>query len=307
MKVSAHITGNHVAPYSPFSPSGADIAGILSGRKRCTAFHTLKGRPVGPGRMNFSLSFFLLFLLSSFLPLAAQPSGPDTPPADTTFAPVAGDSLSLADSLALADTVQPELRVGLFGGLISTTAAVKELPLEPQRRTGMHAGVRAEMEFGYPIYFLVEFEYAQKGIRSSYTLPSGPVVEEDFLLDYLDVPIMYRVGIPVAERFSLSAGFGAHVSFLLSRNRILRIADLDSSSSIDRGLEKFDFGLEGRVGGELRFSPEWGLTADFRYLHGLQNILILEPNRTDNRSWKSRSLFFSAGVMYRLQRSIREL
>lgn len=304
MKVSAHITGNHVAPYSPFSPSGADIARILSGRKRCTALHTLKGRPVGPDIMSCSLLFCLLFLLSSVLPLTAtaQSSGPDTP-----FTLIAGDSLSLADSLALADTVQPELRVGLFGGPISTTAAVKELPLEPQRRTGLHAGVRAEMEFGYPIYFLVEFEYAQKGIRSSYTLPSGPIVEEDFLLDYLDVPIMYRVGIPVAERFSLSAGFGAHVSFLLSRNRILRIADLDSASSIDRGLEKFDFGLEGRVGGEFRFSPKWGLTADFRYLHGLQNILILEPNRTDNRSWKSRSLFFSAGVMYRLQRSIREL
>lgn len=307
MKVSAHITGNHVASYSPFSPSGADIARIPFAEGRGCSFRTAKGRAANPGRMRDFPLFFLVLFLSSFLSLAAQTPEPDTPPADTSFAPIAGDSLSLADSLALADTVQPELRVGVFGGLVSTTAAVKELPLEPQRRTGLHAGVRAEMEFGYPIYFLVEFEYAQKGIRSSYTLPSGPVVEEDFLLDYLDVPIMYRVGIPVAERLFLSAGFGAHVSFLLSRNRILRIADLDSSSNIDRGLEKFDFGLEGRLGGEFRLSPKWGFTADFRYLHGLQNILILEPNRTDNRSWKSRSLFFSAGVMFRLQRSIREL
>lgn len=260
----------------------------------------------GGGSRHFRYVPAVLFtFILSALALVAQPGEPDLIPSEPDTTALHTDSLSAADSLALADTVQPELRVGAFGGPLFTTATVANIPVNPMTRTGLHAGIRAEMEFGYPIYFLVEFEYAQKGIRSTYVLTSGTMIEEEFFFNYLDVPILYRVGIPITSRFSLSGGFGGHVSLLLSRKHVLRIGEVDSTISIERGLENFDFGIEGRIGGEFALAPKWGLTADLRYLHGLQNILILEPTRRDERSWKSRSLFFSAGIMYQLQRSIR--
>lgn len=210
-----------------------------------------------------------------------------------------------SQSLIPVDTTQPEVRIGPFGGWNSTNARLENVDLVPQPRTGYHIGLRTEIDFGYPIYFLVEFEYAQKGIRTSYEHSTGVIVHEDFRFNYLDVPLLYRIGLPVAGHVSVSAGFGAHISLILSHDKVTRIGENVAVTQVEKGLEKFDFGLEGRIGGEYSLTRKLSLTADLRYLHGLQNILILHPSQVDTRSWKSRSMFLSLGLMYQLQRPIR--
>lgn len=158
-------------------------------------------------------------------------------------------------------------------------------------------------------FFLIEFEYARKGINSSFVSDNDVIRKEQFKFDYLDIPILFRVETPILEEIGvedckLSAGFGAHIGLLLSSTRITKIGEQEIEQSLDDGLENFDFGIEGRAGFIYNILPRWDLTADLRYLHGLQNIIILSVD-TEDRSWNSRSFFVSAGVSYQLQRSIR--
>lgn len=205
-----------------------------------------------------------------------------------------------------ADSSQPELRVGFFAGGQSSSAVVRNLEAEinPTPRGGFHVGARLEMEFADPLFLLVEFEYARKGINSSFKSANGITRNETYKFDYLDVPILFRGEIQLDEKTKLAAGLGTHVSLLLSSTRVTRIAEAESQENLDDGLENFDFGIEGRAGFIYNLLPRWDLTADLRYLHGLQNIIILSVDTRD-RSWNSRSFLVSAGVSYQLQRSIR--
>ena len=203
--------------------------------------------------------------------------------------------------------MQPQLRVGLFSGASFSSAHVENIPVWPQSngKGGFHGGLRAEMEFAYPVYFLFETEYSQRGVHSENTTPAGTTYQEQFNFSYLNFPILFRVGIPLQQNLELSAGFGAVPSLLLSRTQSIRVYDADTSFNIEKGLEVFDFGLEYRLGVEYHLSPYHSMTLDGRYLHGLQNLLILSPTERDNRLWKNRNLSFSFGVMYLLQHSVR--
>jgi len=247
----------------------------------------------------------LAFRLASPLELTAQISSPTVDSGRGVDSVMLADSIARADSIRrAADTVQPELRLGVQGGFVTTSASVHDIDLEPENRSGFHAGVRAEMEFVYPVFFLIELEYAQRGLRSSYTTQSGFDVQEEYRFNYLDLPILYRAEIPIAEKHALSLAFGVNLGFVLTRSQVTTIENVDTVRSLDASIENFDYGLEGRIGWTFSATPKVRLYTDLRYLHGLQNILIL-ASLNDDRSWKSRSIFASLGVTYQLQRSIR--
>ncbi|MCB0711191.1 MAG: PorT family protein [Ignavibacteriae bacterium] len=221
--------------------------------------------------------------------------------------PIANDTISstATDTLLVADTMQPQLRMGVFSGISFSSAHVEDIPVVPQTKSGFHGGIRTEMEFAYPIYFLFEIEYAQRGINSENVTTGGATFQESFQFNYLNFPILFRLGIPITSSFEVSAGFGAVPSALLTRTQSIRFEDSDTSMNVSEGLEEFDFGLEYRFGLEYHLSSYHSLTFDGRYLHGLQNLLILSPTEQDDRIWKNRSLSFSLGIMYQLQRSVR--
>lgn len=217
--------------------------------------------------------------------------------------------VSVAKSMiTLPDSSQPELRVGMFAGVQTSDARGKnldDLSIYPENRTGFHLGARVEMEFTNPLFFLLEVEYAQKGIRSSY-LSSGVTREEEFKLNYIDIPLLLICKFPLSKKLAFSTGVGAHMSFETSQILVTKIADQQVRQEL--ALEGFDFGLEGRAGLVFKVHPKWDVTADFRYLHGVQNLLIIPTvvaNSNEEFSWKSTSMFVSAGVSYELQRSIR--
>ena len=220
--------------------------------------------------------------------------------------------VSVAKSMVAVppDTSQPELRLGLFTGAQVSNAEgqnLNELDIHPESRSGFHVGARIEMEFTHPLFLLLEVEYAQKGIRSSYVSNSGVLREEEFKLNYVDIPLLLVFKFPLVSDFALSTGVGAHMSFESSQVLVTQIADQQVRQEL--GLQGFDFGLEGRAGLIYSVHPQWDITADFRYLHGLQNLLttqgVVLGSKQDELVWKSRSMFVSAGISYELQRSIR--
>lgn len=257
-----------------------------------------------PGESLIPTLFSAVLLIVVFCSGAnalAQP--PDiTPKFDSVWV---ADSIARLDSIRMAaDTIQPELRLGMQVGGLTTTASLENIDLEPQARTGFQVGIRGEMEFAYPVFFLVELEYAQRGLETSYETRSGIEIQEKYHFNYLGVPIIYRMGVPIAGRHELSFGLGVNLNFLVASSQIIQIGEFDSVNTFVEGIESFDYGIEGRVGWEYPINEKLRVHADFRYLHGLQNILIL-ASLNDDRSWKSRSSYLTVGFTYQLQRSIR--
>ena len=117
-------------------------------------------------------STILLFLGTSLMlisvqgELSAQPENVPLTPEDSV-------ARAILDSLILADSMQPQLRVGIFSGTSFSSAHVEYIPLAPEMKYGFHGGLRAEMEFAYPVYFLFEAEYTQRGLHSEYGSNGG--------------------------------------------------------------------------------------------------------------------------------------
>lgn len=211
------------------------------------------------------------------------------------------DSLA-ADTLIYVDSSQPRFRAGGFIGPSASTALLQDVPLEADLSPGFFVGLRGELEFASPLYFLLEFEFVD---RRLYATPSHPgtVTKNDFHFYYFQFPILFQFHIPTGRGPRVTTGFGAVPSIVLGRKQVIGNEMRDTTLSLDTGVQNFDFGFELRVGTEWSLTPISSLTVDLRYLLGLQNILIL-ATREDPRVWKARTLGLSLGWVYQLQRPI---
>lgn len=214
---------------------------------------------------------------------------------------VPADTLN-ADSLIFVDSSQPRVRGGFFAGPAASTAHLRWDPLDAELGPGYFGGIRAELEFAHPLYFLLELELFNRGL---YTTPNqgGSITDHDFLTLYLQFPLIFQVHVPIDNGPILTAGVGAVPGIVLSRKQVLRDGTREATIPIDSGLQNFDFGVEFRFGSQWSVGRQGALSVDFRYLLGLQNILIL-ASRDDPRVWQSRTLGLSIGWIYQLQRPI---
>lgn len=252
------------------------------------------------GREPFTSLMFGLFLLVASLA--------ETASAETHRASLAlslPDSLLLADSIVIpVDSAQPEFRLGgtMFAGV--STAHVEELPIDPGLAPVLGLGIRSELEFAAPLYFLFEIEFASRRIDSESTFPTtGRELRQEFVFTYLQFPMLFQVSLPVTATFDIIGGFGVAPGILLSSSQTLSDGVSDTTLAIERGLEQFDFSLDVRLGAEFALTPHSGLVVDLRYLLGMQNLLILAPGE-DPRVWKGRSFGLTIGWMHQLQRPI---
>ena len=226
--------------------------------------------------------------------------------ASTGIEPVIGASLRsdtvMVDSLIIVDSSQPRVRGGFYAGPAASTAHLRWDPLDAELGPGYFGGLRAELEFAHPLYFLLELELFNRGL---YTTPNqgGSITDHDFLALYLQFPLIFQFHIPIDNGPILTAGVGAVPGIVLSRKQVLRDGTREATIPIDSGLQNFDFGVEFRFGSQWSIGRQGAVSVDFRYLLGLQNILIL-ASRDDPRVWQSRTLGLSIGWIYQLQRPI---
>lgn len=237
----------------------------------------------------------ICLILSGMSSLEAQTDG-------ETVEELVADTIS-SDTLLYVDSSQPRVRAGVYLGPTAATALLRDVPLNPSLAPGFIAGIRSELEFAAPLYFLLEAELTDRRLYSS-PQRSGSVTRWDFHFWYFQFPILFQLNFPFGDGPNFTAGFGAVPSIVLSRKQILGGEGFrDTTLALDTGVQNFDFGFEFRVGTEWSLGSNSALTLDIRYLLGLQNILIL-ATREDPRVWKARTVGLSVGWVYQLQRPI---
>jgi len=181
---------------------------------------------------------------------AAQGGGPHLPP---TFGVLAGANLS---KLGGKDASGLKTRTGFVGGVFGVFHANEFLGFEP------------------------EVLYSQKGAKAS----SGGVTGT-FKLDYVEVPLLARLDIPVTGSaepfFVLGPAFGFQVK-CEAEGTSGGVTATASCSSLDIPNKKFD--MSGTVGAGVGFKAgKQTLSVSVRYTHGFTDVF--SNSDAKNRTW----------------------
>lgn len=154
-----------------------------------------------------------------------------------------------------------------------------------ERRTGFAGGLFVVVPMSDRIAFQGEALFSQKG-----TSFSGNGGEGTLELDYLDVPLLVRVGSRSSGETSFHAFAGPSVGLKLRSNLTATFEGETEDEDIDDDVEAVDFGLV--VGAGLDFGR---FTVDGRYAWGLRNVLSVEPEEMEI---KNRVFSIMAGVRF---------
>jgi hypothetical protein len=183
---------------------------------------------------------------------------------------VAGHEPVMAQSIGL--------KAGLSFGNISNKGL---LPSNLETRTGGAGGISFTTGSGL-VGFGVEGLFAQRGATSNQSLATA-----ETRLDYIDVPVYLRVGIPVASVRPFAYA-GPQVSFEV-HCRTANGADCLGSTS----RKKTDFA--GVIGGGVRFGGKSGaVSLEGRYVYGLRDLDL--STVTSSASYKNRTFLILLGL-----------
>ncbi|MGD8361565.1 MAG: porin family protein [Gemmatimonadota bacterium] len=177
--------------------------------------------------------------------------------------------LALAPHSALA---QGDLTWGLRGGVSVATASLDvNETFDKSNRTGFAGGVFFDYDAG-SLGFQIAAQYSQKGVE----LDLGDAVNE-FSLDYLEIPAVVKLGLPLAL-IKPSVFGGAALGFNTSCD--------SSGSDCGDDFKKTDF--SGIAGADVAiYLGSISLWADARYHFGLNNVSDTNDVVGDlkNRNW----------------------
>lgn len=169
---------------------------------------------------------------------------------------------------------QGGLELGLRGGVSVATASLDiSETFSKSNRTGFTGGVFANFDLGL-LGLQVAGQYTQAGV----TLDFGGVVD-DLSIDYLEIPAVVKLGIPLAMlKPSLFAG--AALGFNTSCD----------NAGVDCGADVKSTDWKGIVGADVAlYLGSISLWADGRYNFGLASVS--EVDQLKNRNW-----LFQAGI-----------
>lgn len=197
--------------------------------------------------------------------------------------------------MGTGDGLAQSVDVGIKGGVTSTNVSISSSASELEdtsARAGFVGGLYAG--FGIGRYFSIQPEvlYSQKGFKYV-----GDVGELNAKLDYLEVPVLFRVTYDVGEAGDVAptAYVGASVGFEVScklSNQLLNLSCPDLPGEVlNVSRKKTDFSTV--FGGGLDINLDLLVVVlDVRYNLGLTNLLGSAFETTaKNRAW-----YFMAGA-----------
>jgi SH3-like domain-containing protein len=164
----------------------------------------------------------------------------------------------------------PAAAYGVLGGIAFSHLAGENISDEFSSRFGFTAGALAYFPLNHFIGIQPELVYAQKG-----AVKNSGGIESTLQFDYIDLPILLRINLPVGRTLSPYITVGP----LLSYNIQAIVTDNGSTLEIT-DLKKLDYGVS--AGGGLQFILlHQTFLIDARYYLGLAQIHDAETNPLD--------------------------
>ncbi|MDX2136063.1 MAG: porin family protein [Saprospiraceae bacterium] len=169
--------------------------------------------------------------------------------------------------------------------------------IDTDSRTGFLFGAVAEFRFNDNIAVQPELNFIQKGFKEEFEIFPGVSEETELILNYLEIPILFKAGGSVGSNLRLDGLVGPSFGFGIGDAKI-KVDDEDENVDWeeDLGFQKFDFGVQ--IGGMVSYNlGSANLFLDGRYLLGLSNLL--DDAEGDDKA-NNRGIAFSLGVLFPL-------
>lgn len=184
-------------------------------------------------------------------------------------------ALALAAAPAAAEA---QSGFGIVGGVNFATFSGDDAG-DAGHRTGLLLGGFAAIPLGNVLTFRPEVVYTQKGATFE---TAG--VEQGLQLDYIEVPILLRIGVPVG--MGLHALAGPTMAFELSCSSDLEGGGVDVSGDCgdDEDRKSFLVGFQAGAGVDLPLGATV-LSLDGRYTFDLESFLDEAAGDLSNRVW----------------------
>lgn len=184
---------------------------------------------------------------------------------------------------------QRPMRVGIIGGYNMATLWGDDADAAgADSRSGFDIGGLVQLPMGDMITIQPEVHYTQKGA----SFEAGGV-ESELALDYIQVPILFKAGLPLAEGFDFDFQFGPSLGFNISCSQ--SIDDGEDVDCADDTVKGFDYGII--AGGSFAWAAGAGdVLVDIRYDLGLTAI----GDEEDAADMKNSALQFLLGYAFAL-------
>lgn len=191
-------------------------------------------------------------------------------------------TLALLAAVALVAapaTARAQSTFGLVGGVNFATFSGDDAG-DPDHRTGLVAGVFGAFPLGNVLTFRPELVYTQKG--ATYEEVG---VETAFKLDYVEVPVLLRVGVP-GVGMGLHALAGPTLSFEVGCSTDVQGGGIDAGADCEDDEERKSFLVGWQLGAGVDL-PLAGvlLSLDGRYTFDLESVLDETVGDVSNRVW----------------------
>ncbi len=190
--------------------------------------------------------------------------------------------IATAAALTAFAPAQAQLTAGVQVGVNSSNISLTDVPgVSTSSLTGFMGGGWVGAHVGSIIAIQVEAFYTQKGAK----LESSGVPTETLKVDYVEVPVIVRVGIPIIPVISPYIYGGPAIAFNVSCKSQPEggtSTDCDDPTGIDTEIKSTDF--SGIIGLGIQLSR---FIIAIQYDHGFDNIIVQDTGteEANNRTW----------------------
>lgn len=163
---------------------------------------------------------------------------------------------------------------------------------------GVVAGAFARIRLTEALALQPELLYVQKGARGRTRISADDeeLTDVDYNLDYIELPLVATLAIPLSERFGTRAGVGPYAA-LSVRKETETDAPTEELITADQ-FESFDFGLVGAASFEFDVRGH-ALLLGARYDFGLADLFEDPPSEGGfDTEISTQSLIFTVGFLF---------
>ena len=168
-------------------------------------------------------------------------------------------------------------------------------------RTGFKFGGALEIGFAPMFALQIEPMYSQGGCvldNVSFGFTNGKVT---FKVSYIEIPILFKVKIPVQGSVTPYAFVGPNLGLVLSANQLSEGGGQSQETDIKDQTTSMVFALDFGAGAGIKVAPLTTVIIDVRYSLGLSSVLNDKGKQVSGfNSVKSNGFQIVAGVMFGL-------